>query len=77
MRSKAILVLTLFGVATAITQGKPATPDRGKEVVRGWLSDEGCARGRAESGVFTATNGECAKRCVSEGKKIVLIDPPG
>jgi hypothetical protein len=77
MHSKAILVLTLLAVAAAITQGNPGTPHRGKEVVRGWLSDEGCARGRAASGTFTATNGECAKRCVSEGKKIVLIDPEG
>ena len=77
MRSTAILVMTLLAVATAITQGHPANPRHGKEIVRGWLSDEGCARGRAESGTFTATNGECAKRCVSEGKKIVLIDPEG
>ena len=43
--------------------------------IRGWLSDEGCARGRAEGGAFTATNPECAKECVAKGKKIVLIDP--
>jgi len=45
--------------------------------LRGWLSDEACARGRATSGVFTGTNPDCAKRCVSEGKKIVFIDPDG
>ena len=44
-------------------------------VIRGWLSDEGCARGRAQSGTFTATNPDCAKECVAKGKKIVLIDP--
>jgi hypothetical protein len=43
--------------------------------IRGWLSDEGCARGRAQSGTFTATNPDCAKECVAKGKKIVLIDP--
>jgi hypothetical protein len=43
--------------------------------IRGWLSDEGCARGRAESDTFTATNPECARQCVAKGKKIVLIDP--
>ena len=43
--------------------------------IRGWLSDEGCARGRAESGTFTATNPQCAKECVARTKKIVFIDP--
>jgi hypothetical protein len=44
-------------------------------VIRGWLSDESCASGRAVSGVYTATNPDCAKKCVHEGKRIVLIDP--
>ncbi|HMI51301.1 MAG TPA: hypothetical protein VK525_07305 [Candidatus Saccharimonadales bacterium] len=44
-------------------------------VLRGWLSDELCARGRAEDGTYTATNLACAKECVAAGKKIVLIDP--
>ena len=43
--------------------------------VHGWLSDESCARARAASGTYTATDPECAKRCVAEGKKIVFIDP--
>ena len=46
-----------------------------KSTVRGWLSDEGCAGGRAKSGDFTGTNPDCAKKCVSEGKQIVLVDP--
>jgi hypothetical protein len=46
-----------------------------KSVLRGWLSDESCAGGRAQSGVYTGTNPDCAKECVSEGKKIVLVDP--
>jgi hypothetical protein len=77
MYSKANLVITILAVATTITKVHPGNPHRSEEVVRGWLSDDGCARGRAQNGMFTATNGECAKRCVSEGKKIVLIDPQG
>ena len=46
----------------------------GKTVLRGWLSDEGCAGGRAKSGLYTGTNPDCAKKCVSEGKKIVFVD---
>jgi hypothetical protein len=44
-------------------------------VIRGWLSDEGCASGRANAGTYTGTNPDCAKKCVREGKKIVLVDP--
>jgi len=51
------------------------TVRQSETAIRGWLSDEGCARGRAESGTFTATNPICAKECVAKGKKIVLIDP--
>jgi hypothetical protein len=46
-----------------------------KFVLRGWLSDEDCAGRRAKSGVYTGTNPDCAKKCVSEGKKIVFVDP--
>ena len=44
-------------------------------VVRGWLSDEACASGRAKGGTYTGTNPDCAKKCVREGKRIVLVDP--
>ena len=44
-------------------------------VYTGWVSDSGCARARASSGKYTATNPDCARRCVKEGKKVVLIDP--
>jgi hypothetical protein len=44
-------------------------------VVRGWLSDEACASGRANGGTYTGTNPDCAKKCVREGKRIVLVDP--
>jgi hypothetical protein len=43
--------------------------------IRGWLSDELCAGGRASGGVFTGTNPVCARQCVAKGAKIVLIVP--
>jgi len=43
------------------------------ETYVGWVSDSGCALARASSGTYTATNPDCARRCVKEGKKIVLI----
>ena len=38
-----------------------------------WVSDSGCALARASAGKYTATNPDCARRCVKEGKSIVLI----
>jgi len=43
------------------------------ETINGWVSDAECATGRAKDGIFTGTNPDCAKRCVGEGKKIVLV----
>ena len=39
----------------------------------GWFSDQGCASGRATSGVFTPTNPECAKKCIEKGVEPVFI----
>ena len=41
--------------------------------IRGWLSDEQCARGRANGGIYTGTNPDCVKQCVAKGEKIVLV----
>lgn len=49
----------------------------GKTVIRGWLSDEGCAGGRASGGLYTGTKPVCAKKCVHDSKRIVLVDPEG
>jgi hypothetical protein len=62
----------LFAAICTLAQSPRTTS---ATVIRGWLSDEDCARGRAESGVFTATSPRCAKECVAKGKKIVLIEP--
>ena len=62
--------LILFALAAVPFTGQAQT-----RTIRGWFSDEACARGRANSGTYTNTNPECARRCVAEGKKIVLIAP--
>ena len=63
------LILLFFGVRSELAGGKT--------VIRGWLSDEGCAGGRASGGLYTGTNPDSAKKCVHDGKKIVLVDPEG
>ena len=44
-----------------------------QETYTGWVSDAGYARSRAASGIYTATNPDCARRCVKEGKDVVLV----
>jgi hypothetical protein len=39
----------------------------------GWFSDFNCASGRAASGIFTATNPDCAKICLEKGAAPVFI----
>lgn len=66
------ILLALIVSASAVGQSSPSVENR---IIRGWLSDEECASGRASSGAFTGTNPTCAKECVAKGKKIVFIDP--
>ena len=66
------ILLTLLAYAFAGDQPSRSPQDK---TMRGWISDEVCARGRASSGIFTGTSPRCAKECVAKGKKIVLVDP--
>ncbi len=75
MRRALSLVLLVFLVLVAIVFLPELNAGGRNTVVRGWLSDEGCASGRASSGTYTGTNPDCAKKCVCEGKRIVLVDP--
>jgi hypothetical protein len=61
---KSFLVLVLF-----------ASQAFAAESYVGFVSDSGCALARASSGKFTATNPDCARRCIKEGKQIVLVVP--
>jgi len=59
-------------IATSTARPQPKT-----EVLQGWLTDEQCAKARANGGKLTASNHDCAHKCVSEGKKVVFVDPVG
>jgi hypothetical protein len=39
----------------------------------GWFSDASCSAARATSGILTATNPDCAKRCIEKGEAPVFI----
>src|SRR5215467_2506982 len=40
----------------------------------GFFADEGCAKGRVASGIYTNNNPECAKQCLEKGSPLVFID---
>jgi hypothetical protein len=75
MGSSVRLLLTVISLLALVFLMPTWVSAGGKSVLRGWLSDEGCAGGRAKSGLYTGTNPDCAKKCVSEGKQIVFVDP--
>jgi hypothetical protein len=75
MKASRFFILAVGASLVTIALAMPPRTTSKTEVVRGWLSDEQCAKGRAESGTYTATNPSCAKECVAKGKKIVLVDP--
>ena len=41
----------------------------------GWVSDSDCSLARASGGQYTGTSPECARRCLKEGRRMVLIIP--
>jgi len=59
----------LFVVIAGIYIAPSLNAGGGKSTLRGWLSDEDCAGGRASSGTYTGTNPDCAKKCVRDGKR--------
>ncbi len=67
--------LLLFVAVALLLDAASQTAGAGGTTIKGWISDETCARGRASGGVFTGTNPECAKKCIASGKKMVLIVP--
>jgi len=72
MRPFLCALLIMVGYASA---GDQASRPSETKTIRGWLSDNKCANGRASSGLFTGTSPRCAKECIAKGRKIVLIDP--
>jgi len=67
-------LLLLFAAVLVPVIGSQRT-SAGATTIKGWISDAGCARGRASGGIFTGTNPECAKKCIASGAKMVLIVP--
>jgi hypothetical protein len=61
----------IFFTALTLTTSAMAAP---KTVTwTGWFSDSQCALARAASGTFSATNPDCAKRCIQNGSAPAFI----
>jgi hypothetical protein len=71
MKTRLFSYTLLAATLLCLPSGFPQT----KTPLRGWLTDEGCARGRANGDNYSGGNPDCARRCVAEGKRIVLALP--
>src|SRR6266567_1221713 len=58
---------------TALTLTSSSTAEPKTVIWTGWFSDSQCALARAASGTFTATNPDCAKRCIQNGSAPAFI----
>jgi hypothetical protein len=74
MNFRRICFLTFFILAW-IASAQTDMPKT--ETVKGWISEEQCAKSQARTGVSKGTNPDCARDCVARGKKIAFIDPAG
>lgn len=76
MKRLLVPLVLVLGVSLSLFGSASSSPvNSSSATIQGWVSDEGCARGRANSGTFTGTNPECAKKCIASGAKMVLIVP--
>jgi hypothetical protein len=74
MRALTIVAVVILAFRGECLFGSGNAESTKTTVVRGWLSDEQCAKARASEGAYTQTDPDCARKCVKAGKKIVLID---
>ena len=72
---KTIISIFVASVVLSFVPGASSPAGANASTLKGYLSDEQCARNRAAGGIFTGTSPYCAKQCVSKGVKIVLILP--
>ena len=47
------------------------------EVLRGWISDEQCAKLNADDGKYISSSKECILKCMGQGKRLAFVDPVG
>jgi hypothetical protein len=77
MRRKALLIgLTVTAVALALLLGARTVAQK-TEILRGWISDEQCARLNADDGKYISSSKECILKCMGQGKRLVFVDPAG
>lgn len=63
-------------IALALLIGARTVAQR-TEVLRGWISDEQCAKLNADDGQYTSSSKECILKCMGQGKRLAFVDPVG
>lgn len=77
MHRKSVRIsLALAAVALALLIGARTIAQR-TEVLRGWISDEQCAKLNADDGKYISSSKECILKCMGQGKRLAFVDPVG
>jgi hypothetical protein len=77
MHHKSVLIgLALAAVALALLVGARTIAQK-TEVLRGWISDEQCAKLNADDGKYISSSKECILKCMGQGKRLAFVDPVG
>jgi hypothetical protein len=70
MKTKLMLVVVLLsGILVCV--GKMSAPST--RTIRGWFSDESCARQKVDAGKIEPTKADCTKKCLEKGVKLAFI----
>ena len=70
MKTKLMLLSIVLSVALLCSAASSAS---GSRTIRGWFSDESCARQKVDAGKIEPTKTDCARKCVEKGVKLVFI----
>ena len=70
MKTKLMLISIVLSGALLCSAGSSASASR---TIRGWFSDESCARQKVDAGKIEPTKTDCARKCLEKGVKLVFI----
>lgn len=70
MKTKLMLISIVLSGALLCSAGSSASASR---TIRGWFSDESCARQKVDAGKIEPTKADCARKCVEKGIKLAFI----
>jgi hypothetical protein len=75
-RNSLLIGLVVAAVALTVFIGARTVAPK-TEVLRGWVSDEQCAKLNADDGKYISSSKECILKCMGQGKRLAFVDPVG